>query len=91
MLAHDDQIVREKAVESFKIVAENVSDDYLLNDIFPILKGMCKGELFAMRISSCFLYVHIYKRLDIPRKLKVRKKFSKLVKDDTPMVRRGAA
>jgi hypothetical protein len=45
-----------------------------------------------MRISACFLYADIYGKLkDKDSKAMVRKKFTKLSKDDTPMVRRGAA
>lgn len=45
-----------------------------------------------MRISACYLYADIYSRLRIPEdRAMVRKKFTKLSKDDTPMVRRGAA
>ena len=44
-----------------------------------------------MRISACFLYADLYKHLNDEYKLKVRKKLTKLAKDDTPMVRRGAA
>lgn len=57
----------------------------------PLIKRMRKGDLFSMRISACFLYAYIYKRLDEERKAYVREKFQKLSKDDTPMVRRGAA
>ena len=45
----------------------------------------------GVRISACFLYTFIYKRLDSARREYTRLKFEKLVKDDTPMVRRGAA
>lgn len=57
----------------------------------PLIKRMRKGDLFSMRISACFLYAFVYGRLDEERRNYVRQKFEKLVKDDTPMVRRGAA
>lgn len=57
----------------------------------PMVKRMRKGDLFSMRISACFLYAQIYGRLDETRKEYTRTKFQKLSKDDTPMVRRGAA
>ena len=44
-----------------------------------------------MRIAACQLYSQIYGRLSEERKEHVRTKFTKLVKDDTPMVRWGAA
>lgn len=41
----------------------------------PLIKRMRKGDLFSMRISACFLYAYIYKRLDEERKAYVREKF----------------
>jgi serine/threonine-protein phosphatase 2A regulatory subunit A len=91
ILSSDDSVVREKAVASLKIVGERINDEAIYSDYMPLVKKMRKGDLFSMRISACFLYAHIYRRLDSERKQYARKKFEKLVKDDTPMVRRGAA
>jgi hypothetical protein len=44
-----------------------------------------------MRIAACFLHADIYNKLDDEDQQMIRKKFTKLSKDDTPMVRRGAA
>jgi len=45
-----------------------------------------------MRISACHLYADIYQSVkDDEMRAMIRKKFTKLSKDDTPMVRRGAA
>lgn len=83
--------MREKAVASLKIVGEKISEQTIYSDYMPLVKKMRKGDLFSMRISACFLYAFIYKRLDNERKAYTRAKFEKLAKDDTPMVRRGAA
>ena len=91
ILSSDDSVVREKAVQSLKVVGERISIVTVYNDYMPLIKRMRKGDLFSMRISACFLYAYIYNRLDSERKAYVRTKFAKLVKDDTPMVRRGAA
>lgn len=91
ILGSDDSAVREKAVASLKIVGERVSNDAIYSEYMPLIKRLRKGDLFSMRISACFLYAFIYHRLDDTRKNYVREKFAKLVKDDTPMVRRGAA
>lgn len=91
ILSSDDTQVRERAVASLKIVGEKISNATIYTDYMPLVKKMRKGDLFSMRISACFLYAFIYKRLDEERKTYARKKFEKLSKDDTPMVRRGAA
>lgn len=64
ILASDDSVVREKAVESLKIVCDSVSKDMLLKEFMPLIKRMKKGDIFSMRISATYLYAHIYKRLD---------------------------
>jgi hypothetical protein len=46
-----------------------------------------KGEIYAMRIAACHLIADIYGRLNEEKKEMARKKFAKLAKDDTPMVR----
>lgn len=64
ILASDDTIVREKAVASLKIVGEKINEHTVYTDFIPLVKKMRKGDLFSMRISACFLYAYIYKRLD---------------------------
>jgi serine/threonine-protein phosphatase 2A regulatory subunit A len=91
ILPADDSIVREKAVASMKIVAKKITQAAVYEEYMPLVKRMRKGDLFSMRISACFLYAQIYGRLDDQRKEYMRAKFIKLAKDDTPMVRRGAA
>lgn len=91
ILSSDDSVVREKAVASLKLVGEKINENTVYTDFIPLVKKMRKGDLFSMRISACFLYAYIYKRLDSHRREYTRNKFLKLSKDDTPMVRRGAA
>lgn len=91
ILPADDSIVREKAVASMKIVSKKITQAAVYEEYMPLVKRMRKGDLFSMRISACFLYAQIYGRLDEQRKEYMRSKFIKLAKDDTPMVRRGAA
>jgi serine/threonine-protein phosphatase 2A regulatory subunit A len=90
-LPSDDSVVREKAVESLKSIGLKLSPSAVYSDYLPMVKRMRKGDLFSMRISACFLYAQIYERLDSERRAYARTKFLKLSKDDTPMVRRGAA
>ena len=91
ILPSDDSVVREKAVDSLKSIGKKISQQAVYDDFLPMIKRMRKGDLFSMRISACFLYAQIYGRLDGERRQYARIKFQKLSKDDTPMVRRGAA
>jgi len=93
MVGNDDSVVRDKAIESMRKVGKLLDSGSHLNEMYlPLLKRQRKGDLFSMRISACFLYADIYANLqDQDQRAMVRKKFTKLSKDDTPMVRRGAA
>lgn len=44
-----------------------------------------------MRIAACHLLADVYGKLNAEKREMARKKYSKLVKDDTPMVRWGLA
>jgi hypothetical protein len=44
-----------------------------------------------MRIAACHLLADIYGRLNPDKRAIARKKYAKLAKDDTPMVRLGLA
>jgi serine/threonine-protein phosphatase 2A regulatory subunit A len=91
MIGNDDQTVRDKAIESMRKVGKLLNLETIKSVYLPLLKRQRKGDLFSMRIAACYLYADIYQRLDDESKTMVRKKFTKLSKDDTPMVRRGAA
>ena len=93
MVGNDDSVVRDKAIESMRKVGKLLDSGSHLNEMYlPLLKRQRKGDLFSMRISACFLYADIYANLqDQDQRAMVRKKFTKLSNDDTPMVRRGAA
>lgn len=64
ILASDDSVVREKAIASLKAVGERISEESIRLEYMPLVKKMRKGDLFSQRISACFLYAYIYKRLD---------------------------
>jgi serine/threonine-protein phosphatase 2A regulatory subunit A len=92
MVGNDDSVVRDKAVASLMKVGKVLSLNDLKEKYLPLLKRQRKGDQFSMRISACDLYADIYERLtDADQKAMVRKKITKLSKDDTPMVRRAAA
>jgi len=93
MVGNDDSVVREKAVNSLMKVGRVLDQKTDLKDKYlPLLKRQRKGDQFSMRISACHLYADIYERLsESDMRAMVRKKITKLSKDDTPMVRRAAA
>lgn len=57
----------------------------------PLLKRLSQAEWFSSRTSAAALYSPIYAKVSSPVKDEMRKGFSQLATDDTPMVRRAAA
>ena len=76
---------------SLNKVSKVLKDQTIHTEYLEVLRRLKKGDFFSMRIAACHLYAQIYERLNEEKRAVVRKKFSKLVKDDTPMVRWGSA
>ena len=87
----DDSVVQNKAVASLNKVSEVLNDQTIHTEYIELVRRLKKGDFFSMRIAACHLYAQIYSRLNDEKRAVVRKKFAKLVKDDTPMVRWGSA
>ena len=76
---------------SLNKVSKVLNDQIIHTEYLEVLRRLKKGDFFSMRIAACHLYAQIYERLNDEKRAVVRKKFAKLVKDDTPMVRWGSA
>ena len=76
---------------SLNKVSKVLNDQTIHTEYLEVLRRLKKGDFFSMRIAACHLYAQIYERLNDEKRAVVRKKFAKLVKDDTPMVRWGSA
>ena len=83
--------MQSKAVTALNKVSKVLSDETVHNEYVDLVRRLKKGDFFSMRIAACQLYAQIYERLNEEKRTTVRKKFAKLVKDDTPMVRWGSA
>jgi len=57
----------------------------------PLLKRLSAGEWFTSRTSSAALYPAVYAKVSPAVQDELRKGFTALGSDDTPMVRRAAA
>ena len=74
MVGNDDQLVRDKAVNSMMKVCKMLDISTIKASYLPLLKRQRKGDLFSMRIAACFLYADVYSKLDNELKEMVRKK-----------------
>ena len=57
----------------------------------PLVQRLSRGEWFTSRTSACALYAPVYDKVDPAVQDEMRKAFTTLGSDDTPMVRRAAA
>ena len=67
----EETIVRDKAVESLRTVADEHSVADLEAHFVPLVKRLSKGEWFTARTSACGLFSVCYKRVSAPVKGKL--------------------
>jgi len=101
LAAVEETIVRDRAVQSLKIISEAVASgasdrgrEMHLSHMAPLMKRLATGEWFTSRISACALYAVCFKNLPSERedlRLEMISLFQNAARDDTPMVRRAAA
>lgn len=84
-------LISIQAAESITKVAAVLSQSQLEEHYIPLLKRLSQGEWFTSRTSSAALYPAVYAKVSPPIQDDLRKSFSLLGSDDTPMVRRAAA
>jgi len=87
----EETVVRDKAVESLRIIAAQHSPAYLEAHFVPLVLRLATGDWFTCRTSACGLFSVAYQRCKVLLKLELRSSFRALCQDDTPMVRRAAA
>ncbi|KAK2705878.1 hypothetical protein QYM36_016030, partial [Artemia franciscana] len=87
----EETVVRDKAVDSLRIIAAQHSPADLEANFVPMVKRLASGDWFTSRTSACGLFGCCYPRVSTPVKAELRSHFRTLCQDDTPMVRRAAA
>ncbi|CAF0819745.1 unnamed protein product [Rotaria sp. Silwood1] len=87
----EETIVRDKAVESLRILAPQHSTTDLETYFVPTVKRLAQGDWFTSRTSASGLISVCYSRVSNHVKSELRQLFKSLCQDDTPMVRRAAA
>ncbi|KAG5648000.1 hypothetical protein DXG03_007034 [Asterophora parasitica] len=89
--AVEETLVRDKAADSITKVAAVLSQAQIEEYYIPLLKRLSQGEWFTSRTSSAALYPAVYAKVSPAIQDELRKGFTALGADDTPMVRRAAA
>lgn len=87
----EETVVRDKAVESLRIISAQHSPSDLEAHFVPLVQRLAIGDWFTCRTSACALFSVSYPRVSSALKADLRSHFRTLCQDDTPMVRRAAA
>ncbi|KAJ1352576.1 hypothetical protein KIN20_008962 [Parelaphostrongylus tenuis] len=87
----EETVVRNKAVESLRKIADKHSTAAMEEYFIPMLKRLANDDWFTSRTSACGLFSVAYPRVSPAIKSELRNLFRQLCRDDTPMVRRAAA
>lgn len=83
----EETVVRDKAVDSLKIIASQHSVADLQTHFIPTLNTLTFGDWFTSRTSACALFTVCYPRVSPALKAELRNNFRQLCQDETPMVR----
>lgn len=87
----EEPLVREKAVESLNKVCQELSPQQVEEYFVPLTIRLSIADWFTSKISATGLFVEPYPRVSAQAQESLRTHFTKLVHDETPMVRRQAA
>mmetsp|Transcript_12475 Transcript_12475/g.33527 ORF Transcript_12475/g.33527 Transcript_12475/m.33527 type:complete len:593 (+) Transcript_12475:69-1847(+) len=91
LAAQEETVIRDQAINSLCKVVErrpNLAPEYLV----PTLHRLAtKSDFFTARVSACALLPTAYRFANEDQKAGLRKAYTTLCADDTPMVRRAAA
>ncbi|EIN13734.1 Ser/Thr protein phosphatase 2A regulatory subunit A [Punctularia strigosozonata HHB-11173 SS5] len=87
----EETLVRDKATDSITNVAGVMSPSQIEQYYVPLVKRLSQGEWFTARSSAAALFHPVYDKVSPTIQDDMRKGFTALGSDDTPMVRRAAA
>lgn len=90
LASQEETCVRDKAVESLGIVMENYGTR-MADSVCKAVDRLARGESFCSRVSACGLFEKVYKHCNEQQREGLRKLYTTLCSDETPMVRRAAA
>ncbi|KAF8898399.1 armadillo-type protein [Infundibulicybe gibba] len=87
----DETLVRDEAAASIIKVVDVLSQEQVEDFHIPLLKKLGQGEWFTSRVSSAAIYPAAYTKVSPAIQDDLRKGYTALASDDTPMVRRAVA
>uniref|UniRef100_A0A7S2JBX3 Phosphatase 2A Regulatory Subunit A helical domain-containing protein n=1 Tax=Zooxanthella nutricula TaxID=1333877 RepID=A0A7S2JBX3_9DINO len=91
LAAQEETVIRDQAIQSLCFIVERKSS-LAPEHLVPTLHRLAtKSDFFTARVSACALLPTAYRFANEDQKANLRKAYTALCVDDTPMVRRAAA
>ncbi|KAH9459778.1 hypothetical protein MJO28_004554 [Puccinia striiformis f. sp. tritici] len=87
----EETLIRDKAAESLTQIAALLSAQQLEEFYVPAMKRLSVAEWFTSRATSTSLYAAAYPKVSEATQDEMRRMYTALCTDETPMVRRAAA
>lgn len=87
----EESTVRDAACASAQIVAESLPPTTFQNEYAAMVERLSTKEWFTARISAAALITSAFPKFTADQQTQLLTNFTRLCKDDTPMVRRVAA
>eukprot|EP00927_Polykrikos_kofoidii_P040829 TRINITY_DN3482_c0_g1_i1.p1 TRINITY_DN3482_c0_g1~~TRINITY_DN3482_c0_g1_i1.p1 ORF type:complete len:607 (+),score=91.89 TRINITY_DN3482_c0_g1_i1:50-1822(+) len=91
LAAQEETVIRDQAIQSLCTIVEkrpSLVPEYLVP---TLLRLASKMDFFTARVSACALFPTSYRHASYDQQQSLRRGYSLLCADDTPMVRRAAA
>eukprot|EP00927_Polykrikos_kofoidii_P078913 TRINITY_DN7570_c0_g1_i1.p1 TRINITY_DN7570_c0_g1~~TRINITY_DN7570_c0_g1_i1.p1 ORF type:complete len:591 (+),score=81.31 TRINITY_DN7570_c0_g1_i1:111-1883(+) len=91
LAAQEETVIRDQAIQSLCTIVDkrpSLVPEYLVP---TLLRLATKTDFFTARVSACALFPTSYRHASDDQQQSLRRGYSQLCADDTPMVRRAAA
>lgn len=90
LAATEEPIVRDKAVDSLNNIADQLSQNQILESFYPLIEELANTEWFSSKVSSTGLFQSIITKVNAEQRRQLLLIYAKLISDDGPMVKRAA-
>lgn len=91
LVSMEEPIVRDKAIVSLNLIADELNDEELHGIFLPMVSTLSLGNWFLKKVAACGLFKSIIRRVNEETRHELLQTYLKLLTDDSPMVRRAAA
>lgn len=90
LFAVEENCVRDKAIDSFKKIVQQVDKKLVTEHLLPLVKNLADEQWFAKKLCACKLIAFMHPYLENESQLMLIDKFIKLTSEEMPLIRKTA-